>query len=81
MRSTKPQLLKTLIIALFVLCPPAMAGQVNYTYDDFGRLKSMSYTDTYTATQFQYAYDNAGNVIHKTCACHEFMIPKSGKIG
>ena len=50
-----------LFLTLFVF-HFAIAGTVNYTYDDAGRLTKVEYDDGST---IEYTYDNAGNLLQR----------------
>jgi len=50
-------------IALLVVFASGLAGAVNYSYDDAGRLTKVDYG---AAGSISYTYDNAGNVLSRT---------------
>lgn len=54
------------IVCLFAvpcaIVPSAIAGAINYTYDDAGRLIKADYGDNKT---IEYTYDNAGNLLNQ----------------
>lgn len=49
-----------LLAAPCAIVPSALAGAINYTYDDAGRLIKADYGDNKT---IEYTYDNAGNLL------------------
>jgi YD repeat-containing protein len=46
----------------FLLAAAALAGTVNYTYDDAGRLAKVDYGD---GRAISYTYDNSGNLLRR----------------
>ena len=60
----------TFVLFLFLTLSlaPSMAGNVNYTYDNAGRLTRVDYDNGVT---IQYTYDNAGNLLSRVVTSGE----------
>ena len=52
-----------MVLTLFTLSVPVNAGHIHYTYDELGRLTSVTYGNGQTNT---YSYDSGGNVLQST---------------
>lgn len=67
--------------ALIANALPASAQSLTYTYDEFGRLKTVTYPNGFVSS---YAYDNAGNRTQVTRAPNEFSgainVPSGGPV-
>lgn len=64
------------------IVPSALAGAINYTYDDAGRLIKADYGDNKT---IEYTYDNAGNLLKqkktRQTKCRPPSLQQSLKMG